>query len=300
MPAKKILCPECKKDIGKSGSIQCRNCSSWFHLPCAGLDDLFVEMSLKYNGVFFVCKDCIDKPHNLSGEMKTLNEKLDCLSQQISNNKDYLNSRLDNVVQDIKTDLISRFAAVEERVSSCNNLIKDIENDFNVKIKKLDNENNTLYHRLNRSDLVISGLPKGIANLENAIKNLCAFFSITIEQRDLQHVCYMHKKGSVLVKFCNVYTRDKLMAAYIKKRNLKLNDIDKSGITTRVYLNDHFGPHASRMNYICKQLLRIKKITKYKVYNADRPTVSVTFANGQQDSMNFEKCLEKLIPLMKD
>lgn len=294
MPARKILCQKCKKDIGKSGSIQCKSCVLWFHLPCAGVDEQFVALSSKNSGVSYKCKDCCDKPNSFN----LLNTKLDNLSVQISSNNDAIDKKLESIVVNIRGEFVSRFERLEEEVANFNALVKGVDAGVDVKLKKLEEENNTLHHRLNRTDVVVSGLPKDISNLEETIKNLCRFYGISVDDRDIQHVCYMNRKQSVLVKFCNVFIRDKLMAEYHKTRSLKLGDVDRSGISTRVFLNDHFGPMASKINFICRQLLKKNKIKKFKIYNADKPKVSITYPNGSDILMGFERCIKELLPMV--
>ena len=50
MAGKKVNCGKCRKDIGKSGSVQCDECLDWLHLACAEVNDAIIKFN---KGHFF-------------------------------------------------------------------------------------------------------------------------------------------------------------------------------------------------------------------------------------------------------
>lgn len=296
MAGKKTNCGKCKKDIGRNLSAQCDECLEKLHLACAGVDEAFCILKSKNNGISFICvncKNCSTSNSSLRNEIDILNKKMDNMFEGMSQQNNSIDKKLEDIVIKLKSEFFSKFEKIEEELKRCQQA-KELDSDMEYKMRKLEIDNNTLHHRLNRTDVVINGLPNKIDCLEDTIIKLCLVFNITINASDIQHACFMNGNKSVLVKFCRVRIRDCLMGEYHKTRSLKLSDIDGSDIHSRVFLNDHFTPLSARMNFVCKQLLNKKKIKKYKIYNADKPKVSILNTDGTNVMLSFEEC-EKLL-----
>lgn len=293
MTGKKSLCLKCNKDIGKGGSIQCEACTCWFHIQCVGISEQLCNLLAKQNAVSYKCESCKNNmlsSSDVAEQIRLISMKLDSMSNDNSAYRDDLNKKIDMLRSDIREEFTSKFANTDNKISSCVKQVKSLENCVAKEVKKLNSINNTLFHRMNRADIVVFGLLPNINDLEKTVTDLCAFYNINISATDIHHTCYFNNNKSVLVRFCNVRIRDRLMAAYNKNRSLKLADIVESDINSRVYLNDHFSPSAARMNSICKRLLKEKKIKKFKIFNGDNPKVSITYENGSKAVKNFEEC----------
>lgn len=297
MTGKKVICGKCQKDIGKGGSVQCKQCMVWFHLRCAEMSEEFCNSMAKQSGVFFKCVPCraaANDYNQLCQQISQLHSKLDVISNQLSLHKAETEKHIASSISDLRNEFVARFEKIEAEIVSCYRQVKGLDTSVDIKMKRQEADNNVIYHRANRTDVVINGLPTAIPDLEKVVVDLCSFFGISIVANDIQHVCFMNKSKSILVKFKRVRIRDNLMAEYHKTRSLKLSDILDADVHSRVYLNDHFAPMAAKMNYICKQMLMRKKIKKYKIYNADKPKVTIYYEDGSSTSKNFYEC-EKLL-----
>ncbi|KNC31985.1 hypothetical protein FF38_12482 [Lucilia cuprina] len=296
MAGKKVLCGKCKKEIGKGGSVQCDKCTEWLHLRCAEMSELFCSSMSKQSGVYFKCIDCRSAPNNstdLSQQISQLHIKLDAISNQLTQHKAETENIIETSICNLRAEFTSRLERIEADVVSCYSQVKGLDTSVENKMKEQEAITNVIYHRANRTDIVINGLPTAISNLENIVVDLCSFYGISIDVNDIQHVCFMNKSKSILVKFKRVRIRDNLMAEYHKSRSLKLSDLISGDVHSRVYLNDHFAPMAAKMNFMCKQMLMKKIIKKYKIYNADIPRVTISYEDGSYVTKEYGDC-EKL------
>ncbi|KNC25473.1 hypothetical protein FF38_05860 [Lucilia cuprina] len=186
--------------------------------------------------------------------------------------------------------MASCFREMKSEILECNKLIANIDKSTSTKITALENENYVLHRRLNRADIIISGLPNGIENLFDPIIKIGSYYNISISKSDINHVCYIHQRKSVLVKFNNVFLRDNIMSAYFKTRSLKVADVVEGNIDLRIYLNDHYGPAAGKLNAICRKLLQKKVINKYRILNGDKLLVKLTMSDGSVVIHNAVEC----------
>lgn len=99
------------------------------------------------------------------------------------------------------------------------------------------NWNHLINLRLNRSDIVITGLADGIKDLPQKIIALCGCLKVEIMPDDIINTLYIKKKSAILVKFRNVVIQDSIMSEYFKTKSLKRSDVEGGSIATRIYLN---------------------------------------------------------------
>ncbi|KNC25784.1 hypothetical protein FF38_10918 [Lucilia cuprina] len=156
MPATKVFkCGVCKSALGKSGGIQCNTCEFWFHLPCANVSEkhllLFTE---RPNSFSFNCINC-----SASGKND------DLVRNEIRSLKD----SFDDFVR-ISRDDHDSFKADMSRILS--ELINNVDSSNTAKMTALELEKNILHHRLNRGDVVISGLPSDLSDLTAVVGGL--------------------------------------------------------------------------------------------------------------------------------
>lgn len=104
----------------------------------------------------------------------------------------------------------------------------------------------------------------------------------------------MNNKKLILVKFNNVMVRDNVMKEYFKLRSLTVKDILGGEVASRVYLNDHYSPAASSLNNLCRKMLHLKIISKYRIVNADRLMAKLTLSDGKDVEYNMAECVEFL------
>lgn len=278
-PSKTIKCVSCSDSITKTqGSIGCKICSCWLHASCANLSDKDLQALKALKSSFFICTMCqsnLNNNHQQGGssvadEVRSLNIKFDAF---ISKNQSELLS-IKTAIDDIKTE-----------VSSCLNEMKTDIAECGSKVTDLEAENNVIHRRLNRANVVVAGLPEGIPDLVAVVIALGDFYNVSITRQDIHHVCYLRNRKQVLIKFNSVIIRDDVMKEYFKTRSLKVGDLiegDGSDLVNRVYLNDHFSPAASQLNALCRKLLRLQLVRKFKIINSDKLRAKLTLPNGNE------------------
>lgn len=323
MPVTKASnCGICKGNIGKSQmSILCKKCGLWFHYTCSGLPN-------KAFAAYYNCPSCagisVGAVDNDTGavsvasslnvisasknnaavddvssaatrqDLNKLSEKLDVYFKKFEEEYFDLKRSFGDAVAELNERFTSGLEGLRSEILDCRKLVTYVDNASSNKIAIMETEINTLHRRLNRADVVISGLPSGLNDLKAMILSLCQFFNVEISTSSINQVFYMSNRKLVLVKFNDVAVRDKLMSEYFKSRNLKLSDIIGGDIQSRVYLNDHMTPSAGKLNSICRKLLSKKIITKYRVLNGDKLLARLTLANGKEVTFSLDGCADLL------
>ncbi|KNC24377.1 hypothetical protein FF38_09742 [Lucilia cuprina] len=161
------------------------------------------------------------------------------------------------VLSDFKKETSTCINQMKSDIVACSKLINNIDISTTSKLMALETEINVLHHRLNRSDVVISGLPSGLNDLTSAVVSLYSYFQINASAYDIHHVCYMNHKNLVLVKFNNAGIRDSLMKEYFKTRSLKF---------------------------------LVKIISKFKILNMDKPKAKLTMSSGNDVVYDVGEC----------
>ncbi|XP_073830855.1 uncharacterized protein [Musca autumnalis] len=305
MPATKaIKCRVCCQSLTKSQSrVSCKACNVWFHASCANIDEKNLSVLRTVKEFAYICASCLPNlnsnnnnndnnradNNDVIGKINSLTTKLDSfmLNYQAEQN------RLTTVLNDIKQEVSSFVAEMRADIGRCNDNVRRVEASTSAKFVALEKEDNIMHKRINRSDILIGGLPEGIDDLEAPVIALGTFYNIPVTSMDINHVCYINRKKQILVKFNKVSKRDLLMKEYFKTRNLKVSDLlgtQGVGLTSRVYLNDHFSPAAARLNFVCKKLQRLKMVSKFKILNSDILKAWLRFPDGREDTYSASQC----------
>lgn len=210
--------------------------------------------------------------------MRNLNEKLDGFITKNESEMLAIKTSLD----DIKSEMSSCLTDMKSSIAECGS-----------KVTNLEAQNNIIHRRLNRANVVVAGLPEGITDLVDVVVALGDFYKVALTRHDVHHVCYLYNKKQILIKFNSVFVRDGIMKEYFKTRTLKVCDLikgDGDDLVNRVYLNDHFSPAASRLNAVCRKLLRLQAIKKFSIINADRLRARLTLLNGNEVVRDALEC----------
>lgn len=298
MPVKDaIQCKICKKNVTKSQtSIQCAACSSWLHVSCAGVSEDVLAVLNGKQGLYIKCKDCLVAPttdvSSLGGDIRSIHEKMDRVLKKMDEDRKELHIKLDSAIKDIRTELLSTVTDLRKDISVCHNAIRRVESSTEAKMSKLETENNSLHRRINRCDIIINGLPDGLENLLECVIAIGSFYKIILSNSDINHVFYANQNRSIIVKFNSVHIRDSIMKEYFKTRNLLLKNVIGGEITSRLYLNDHLSPASSRLNMLCRRLIKQQKILKFMMVHSDKPRVRLTLLNGEEVTSSYEECLK--------
>lgn len=316
-PTKTVQCPECKKNICKNKpSVGCGYCDKYFHLPCCHVNEEQYKFLLKFRNFKFTCKNCEESPlyFKLQTDMrngfmelaKSMETKMDeykqALDEHFQNSllklKDDFNQFVDSVRCDQSSELENLKAEVnivKSEISHCYAMVKQVDQTAYGKICALETKNSILQRRLNRADIVITGLPQSIKHLRTPVKKIASLCKIQITDADIQHCTYFANGKSVLVKFNSVFTRDLIMGNYIKLADpILTKDIVCGEVRKEIHLGDHHTPAASQLLFICRKLRSAKKIQKYTFINTDVPAVKVTLNNNSVKKMYIQECTDLL------
>lgn len=142
-------CGHCENTFAKNDvCLECDYCGSSFHSKCAtlltpSLTKGVVDTVKKTGGnLIYKCNNCV------TGR----NTKSDGLTSKLDN--------LEKYMQDISAQLVG----IKKDLCSSMSRNDTLEKVVNLKIKKLEADNNNLRKQMNRSDIIISGLPSTITN----------------------------------------------------------------------------------------------------------------------------------------
>lgn len=280
------LCEECKATKKNAKFIKCAECDSNFHTSCAAktipsLTEPMIDIISKSNGVIvFKCKNCLNNPKSKPSD------------SEISLKLTELEASIKHLSKVLSEDIIVQLKDIKSEVTNCSLKAKKTEEFVTSKIKKLEQENNSLRRQINRNDIIVYGLSGTMTaeKMHKIVFNIGKVLDVEINNNDLNVCTYIHNKKSVLVKLNSVYKRDIVMKKYFAAKELKLCEIDEeSDIESRVYLNDNLTGVAAKLNFICRQLRKNGKITKFKFYNKDVPEAQLYFPGGDTKIVNLEK-----------
>lgn len=201
-------------------------------------------------------------------------------------------NKIDGMVSKLKDELTYELTNMKSDIQHCYEFVKQIDKSTTNKLVEFEKSNNALMRRINRPDIIITGLPAALPNLMETILKLGVVYDIPLVENDVNHIMYIKSFKEVLVKFNTIAVRDKLMKKYYETRDLKLNDLIGGELSERVFLNDHLTPMANKLSFICRRLKRDKQITKFKFHNSDLPTVEITKNDGVEMKLNLFAMLE--------
>lgn len=182
-------CGICKENVTKSsGGIQCNNCVIWFHGNCVGIPDKSMS-ALKDSRLTFTCTSCGKDPRSgfesyLRNDINSLNDKIDEFINKVDSEHNSIKKALSDSFENFKTEINNCLIEMKSGIIDCNKLINHVEKSTSEKMTALEDENNTLHRRLNRSDIVVSGLPAGVENLYDLIVKLGSIFNVPFRIND--------------------------------------------------------------------------------------------------------------------
>lgn len=302
-PSKKVhKCGVCTSNIG-SGicSIQCDVCSLWVHGSCAGISDADLD-KFSDASVSFICSSC--KSNMRSTGHSSVHDEVSNLNTKFDNLNATLKQAFTDAVADLKGELSACVTALKADIINCSKLVTQVESSLSAKVAGLEAENNALYKKFNRADIVVGGLPNGLQNIPNAIIQLGSFYKTPVTLQDINYACYINNGKAILVKFNSVFLRDAIMKEYFSlmktqpllASNLVVDPmIPAAALTGRVFLNDHFSPAAGKLNAQCRKLLQNKIISKFRVINAAKPVAKLTMPDGEIVESDAMGCAELLL-----
>lgn len=275
-----LTCVVCSANCKKSDSIICAVCNEHQHVECMikqmpNLTPIAKDNIAKVKpGYSFGCKNCRSTSNNPA------TQKMDAIEKQLSD--------LTNI---IKNSVTSQLADIKEELTKAIVNNKKFEVEINNKIENLEFENNYLRKQLNRSDILVGGLPSNLTTEElySTALSIGKACDVNITEYDVNFCAWIRKKSAVLMKFNNTLKRDTLMNNYRKKYNLKLCDIMSTDIEKRIYLNNHFIPIEGKLHYMCRIKIKLGEIKSYRIITYNNPIkVKLVYPNKEERIVTAE------------
>lgn len=326
MPTKSFQCPVCSTNVTKTQQkIGCGICHKYFHPLCAGVSTNMFAV-LEKTRAAFTCKSCTNTsvPQNGNGDiLKRMEELQKCIENKLDSNRTDIEARMNSGFSNLETkvdclfdnfrrEISGEISKVQSDVAHCYSVVKEVDKATTAKVNALMAKNNVLERRLNRSDILINGLPNKMDNIRDYVIKIGQLVSVPVTMSDINHCCYIRSRKCILVKFNSVHLRDTIMKNYFKSVPLLLKDIvgeelvggsavsggDDNGaidvVDARVYLKDNLCPASSKLQYLCRKLVTKKKIRKFYLLNMDIPKAKVFKYDGSVVYLDIQQCADML------
>lgn len=206
--------------------------------------------------------------------------------------------KFDGLVSKIQQDFAAEANKIKSDVNHCYEFIKQIDKSTTSRLIELEKSQNVLMRRLNRSDIIVTGLPRASPNIISSILKIAKLYDIPLNENDINQCISIKNRKEVLIKFNSIHARDSIMKKYYATRSLKLKDVldeqqDGADIEERIYLSDHLTPMASKLCFICRKLKKNNRITDFKFYNGDVPRAVLKQIDGIEMTLDIFNVMEK-------
>lgn len=255
---------------------------------------------------------------------KATNNKLDStrsdIESKMNNGFSNLESKVDGLIENFRSEIVGEITKIRSDVEHCYSVIKEVDKSSSAKVNALIIKNNVLERRLNRSDILIMGLPNKMDKIREYVIKIAQLVDVNITLSDINHCCYIKSRKCILAKFNSVYLRDTIMKNYYKSSPLFLKAIVGSdivenngrpenvvegsdGVTVngavalaepRVFLKDNLCPSSRKLQFICQKLLLQQKIKKFYLKNMDNPKAKVFKPDGSSVYLDIQQCADLL------
>lgn len=291
-----LNCKFCGTNCSVRGRVICGICKGVLHQKCAlqedsSLNTEVVEALKKSDsGLLFRCKACST---NSSSSVNVSSHDSNSDSSKLGK----LEDSIQVLTKVINEQVISQLSSIQSELEKSLSNTKKSEELFNSKIHNLEIANNILRRQLNRCDILINGLPKDLNSEEiySIVFKIGEILDIDVQHFDINMCTYIRGKKEILVKFNCAYKRDLIVMKYFKTRTLKLKDLNIRGkenqlsstahlanSEARIYINEHLTPQAAKLKYMCRKMLKDRKIKKFKFFNRDIPQAKITLNDGAE------------------
>lgn len=310
---KPTQCPKCNSNVTKTQhSVGCKDCGAFYHCDCSGVSGEKLE-SIRKKITKFTCGNCKQdsEPNTNADIIKRIDEIKTSIENKMESNKGDLERRMDcgfhnletkvvQLIDNLRSEVNTEISNVKSDVAHCYSIVKEADKANDAKFNHLQYKNNILERRLNRSDIVISGLSCSIESIRENVIKIAKFVGVDINNADINHCCYLNQRKNFVIKFNSVQLRDTIMQKYYKTQPLLLNKVIGGTVESRIYLNDNLSPASSKLNFLCRKLLTAKKIKKFYLINMDRPKAKIIMLNGKSVFLDSQQCANLLDGCLDD
>uniref|UniRef100_A0A1B0C0L9 Uncharacterized protein n=1 Tax=Glossina palpalis gambiensis TaxID=67801 RepID=A0A1B0C0L9_9MUSC len=177
---------------------------------------------------------------------------------------------LSEAIIDLKSKLKLYDDMIKVRMKSCVQRVDQIKENLESRLVAVNAEINTLHRMVNRSNLNISGFPKGLNDIPGTAIKTAEYYSVTTALHHITFIGYIKNKKKCLN---SILIRDDLMSKYFK--NIKVWPLyavncaifTQEILRRRIYLNDHLCPVAAELNKACASLPKKGKHVRFRIVN---------------------------------
>lgn len=208
--------------------------------------------------------------------------------------------KLNELVSQIREDFLEEITKIKSDVNHCYEFIKQIDKSTTSRFIELEKSQNLIMRRLNRLDVIITGLPAASPKLKTMILKLAEVYSVPFGENDIKQYTSIKNNSEVLVQFHSIAIRDAIIKKYYETRTLMLKDLlsqeeneDGADLEARVFLSDHLTPMASKLCYICRQLKKSNRITGFKFRNGNEPHAVIKMRDGAHKTLDIFSLMDK-------
>lgn len=300
------ICGVCKTDIGRKRSLLCTKCHQSIHTNCDGVSKEVFSLLDNNRNLLYTCKSCMENPpetdddeiesDSFKAEMRkeftAIKNSFRLLGNDLKKDQSDMKTKFESVVCEIRNEISVNMKEIKDEVTDCIKLVNSNDAITKNKLYELELQNHVLQLRLNRSDIIISGLSDDLTNLNEAVIALSSHLKVSLVPEDVLNVIYIKKKSAILVKFCQIAKRDQIMSAYYKEKALTRSDVEGGNISTRVYLNDNYSSLANKLLRMCWKLAKDGKIVRYSIINREVPKAKLTMPNNSIKILNINECID--------
>lgn len=292
-----FLCGKCNSTTSNTRCLLCRSCNIWYHADCEDVTKTLFAILDKNRNLAYTCKSCMDNPPDNSdtafkSEMRKEFSNLKNSINEVKADQLVIKEKVDSVLCDVRAELVANLKEIKDEMANCKTLVDTNDVAYKNKFFELEMQNHILQHRMNRNDVVISGLPTDLTSLDNIIKNVCTFLKVDIVEGDIINNTYIKNRNAVLVKFGNISKRDKIMSGYYKTKSIKISDVIDGAAHNRIYLNDNYSSLANKLFKICWKLKKDKKVKGFLIINRENLLAKITMLDGNVKLLNFYECIK--------
>lgn len=316
-------CCKCSDPIYDSEDITCCNCKKLYHFNCGGIRETnFRKMtSAKKASWRGPCCNKSDSDKQIRDSESTtmvghvsLNDIQNLLQSGLDNILKQQKSELDNFKTDMMAKIDVSLSSLDLKVEKAMNLISNLTdncdlltasitplqdsvkylseqqdtfqktiNNFEQKMKKIENDNNILKNKIQILDSVkndlneveqrarfnnveIYGIPeRKTENLTQIVESISKFLEVEITNNDILFATRIiprnntvTKPKSVIVKFNSFMKKDELLNQARKNRGLSSKNIGIPGEERQIYINEHLTRQnknlLNKTRVVCKEL----------------------------------------------
>lgn len=249
-----------KENVG----CQCVRCKRVYHISCNQDQTTLTNDSAKK----WICQPCEFQKNLkvwLDAQDSTIKKIPEMIASEVESHFGKLNDELKASIEPINMNM------------------KNIEKD----VCQVKEDNFHLQSLECRRDIIIDGIPSNIKEpkaLRELIIKIGSVYNVAVKSEEIYQCIRLKKNNRVLIKFGNLITKEDVMKAYFRTKNLRLNQIVDTNVESRVFLNNNFPNQIQRSILYCRRLKKLNLISNYTV---NFTTGKCTVISNENSTLNY-------------